>query len=110
MQACLHDSGLGTDVFGVVGNIYSDEILFQARVGPRRRADSLDEAEVRRLHRQLLRVLREAADRGADPSRFPRGWLLRHREDRAACPRGNGEIQRTRLGGRGAYYCPACQR
>lgn len=93
-----------------IGNIYSDEILFQARIDPRRRADSLDDAEVRRLHRQTLRVLRLAVDRGADPAHFPNGWLLRHREDRALCPRGNGEIQKIRLGGRGAFYCPACQR
>lgn len=92
-----------------IGNIYSDEILFQARIDPRRRADSLDVAAVRRLHRQLSRVLRLAAERGADPSRFPEGWLLRHREDRAPCPRGNGEIVKVRLGGRGAFYCPACQ-
>jgi formamidopyrimidine-DNA glycosylase len=93
-----------------IGNIYSDEILFQAKIDPRRPADSLDEAEVRRLHRQMLRVLRLAIDRGADPSRFPRGWLIPHREERAPCPRGDGQIQRAHLVGRGAYYCPACQR
>jgi formamidopyrimidine-DNA glycosylase len=105
VKALLMDQSL---VAGV-GNIYSDEILFQARIDPRHRADELDDAEVRRLHRQMLRVLRLAADRGADPSRFPDGWLLRHRDDHAPCPRGNGEIRKIRLGGRGAYYCPACQ-
>jgi len=93
-----------------IGNIYSDEIVFQARIDPRRPAASLDDAAVRRLHRQMSRVLRLAADRGADPSRFPEGWLLRHRQHHAPCPRGNGQIQKIRLGGRGAYYCPACQR
>jgi formamidopyrimidine-DNA glycosylase len=93
-----------------IGNIYSDEILFAARIDPRRPACSLDEAEVRRLHRQMSRVLRLAADRGADASRFPGGWLLRHREDGAACPRGDGEITKVHLAGRGAYYCPGCQR
>jgi len=106
VKSLLMDQGL---VAGI-GNIYSDEILFQGRIDPRRRADTLDDAALRRLHRQMSRVLREAADRGADPSRFPAGWLLRHRQDGAPCPRGNGEIRKVRLGGRGAYYCPACQR
>jgi formamidopyrimidine-DNA glycosylase len=105
LKAVLMDQSL---VAGI-GNIYSDEILFQARLDPRRPASGLDDAEVRRLHRQLLRVLQLAADRGADPSSFPAGWLLQHREDGTSCPRGHGEIRKVRLGGRGAYYCPACQ-
>lgn len=92
-----------------IGNIYSDEILFHARIDPRRPADSLDDAAVRRLHRQMRRVLLMAADRGADVSQVPDGWLLPHRQDGAPCPRGNGEIRKVRLGGRGAYLCPACQ-
>lgn len=92
-----------------VGNIYSDEICFQARIDPRRRCESLDENDVRRLHRQLRRVLTTAADRGADPERFPAGWLLRHRDDHAACPRCGGQVRRVRIAGRGAYLCPGCQ-
>jgi formamidopyrimidine-DNA glycosylase len=106
VKALLMDQSL---VAGI-GNIYSDEILFQARIDPRRPAASLDEAAVRRLHRQMQRVLRVAADRGADPERVPQGWLLRHREDGAPCPRGDGEIHKVRLGGRGAFHCPSCQR
>jgi formamidopyrimidine-DNA glycosylase len=92
-----------------IGNIYSDEILFQARVDPRRAASRLDDETLRRLHRQIGRVLRMAADRDADPERLPRTWLLPHREDGAPCPRGNGQIRRYRLSGRGAFYCPGCQ-
>lgn len=93
-----------------VGNIYSDEILFHARIDPKAPAAALDQAAVRRLHRQLMRVLRLAADRGADPERLPDSWLLPHREDGAPCPRGNGEVRKFTMSGRGAFYCPACQR
>jgi formamidopyrimidine-DNA glycosylase len=92
-----------------IGNIYSDEILFQARLHPELPAGDLDAAAHRRLHRQLRRVLRTAIDRQADPRRLPRSWLLRHREDGAACPRGDGKVRRLRPHGRGAFYCPACQ-
>jgi formamidopyrimidine-DNA glycosylase len=92
-----------------IGNIYSDEILFHARVDPKAPARTLDETACRRLHRQIGRVLRMAADRGADAERVPRGWLLPRREDGARCPRGNGEVRKFKISGRGAFYCPACQ-
>jgi formamidopyrimidine-DNA glycosylase len=92
-----------------IGNIYSDEILFQARIHPRRRADQLSDAETRRLHRQLGRVLETAIERHVDPRQVPRGWLLRHREDGTTCPRGNGVIERITAVGRSSYVCPQCQ-
>jgi formamidopyrimidine-DNA glycosylase len=92
-----------------IGNIYSDEILFQARLHPRTPARELAESERRRLYRQMHRVLETAIARHADPDRMPRGWLLPHRQDGARCPRRNGTIHRLRIGARGAFYCPACQ-
>lgn len=92
-----------------IGNIYSDEILFQARIDPTRSVRSLDEAEVRRLHRQLRRVLRLAVARGADPQAFPRTWLTPRRSDGARCPRGHGTVRAYSGGGRRGYWCPQCQ-
>lgn len=95
-----------------IGNLYSDEILFHARLDPRRAARSLvedDEPGVRRLHRQTQRVLRRAIEAGADPARMPRGWLLHRREDGQPCPRCGGEVARLDVGGRHSYWCPGCQ-
>jgi formamidopyrimidine-DNA glycosylase len=92
-----------------IGNIYADEILFQAQIDPQAPAAELGGASYRRLHRQMGRVLRMAADRDADPRRMPRTWLLPHREDGAPCPRRNGTIRKYRSAGRAGYYCPACQ-
>jgi formamidopyrimidine-DNA glycosylase len=100
---------MAQDAVAGVGNIYSDEILFHARLAPRRRADGLTDAESARLHRQLGRVLRRAITAGAQPGRMPRGWLIHAREDGAACPRGRGVVRRYRAGGRTGYWCPACQ-
>ncbi|HET7385315.1 MAG TPA: DNA-formamidopyrimidine glycosylase family protein [Nocardioidaceae bacterium] len=93
-----------------IGNIYSDEILFQAHIDPRRKAGDLDENDVKRLHRQMRRVLGMAIDRHADPDELPRGWLLHHRDDGTPCTRGNGHIRRFSASGRGAFLCPECQR
>jgi formamidopyrimidine-DNA glycosylase len=92
-----------------VGNIYKDEILFQARLAPRRRTDDLSPAQITRLHRQLGRVLGRAIEADAQPERMPRGWLIQERREGAECPRGRGVVRRYRAGGRTGYWCPDCQ-
>jgi formamidopyrimidine-DNA glycosylase len=105
VKATLMDQGR----IAGLGNIYTDEVLFQARVDPTAAARRLDDAAYRRVHRQLRRVVELAVKRGADPARLPRTWLLPHREDGAPCPRGQGTIRRFTSGGRTGYWCPACQ-
>ena len=54
-----------------VGNIYADEALWRARLHPLRAADTLDDAEVRRLHRSIRKVLRQGiANRGSSFSDY----------------------------------------
>jgi formamidopyrimidine-DNA glycosylase len=93
-----------------LGNIYTDEVLFQARIDPTSPAAQLDDAASHRLHRQLHRVVSIAVERNADPDRFPRTWLLPSRQDGARCPRGKGTVRAFRSGGRTGYWCPTCQR
>jgi formamidopyrimidine-DNA glycosylase len=92
-----------------VGNIYSDEILFQVRLHPRAQIQRLEGTTLEVLHGQTLRVLETAIERGAYPQELPDSFLLSHRREGEECPRGNGEIRKTNAAGRTAYYCPACQ-
>jgi formamidopyrimidine-DNA glycosylase len=105
LKALLTDQG---QVAGL-GNIYTDEVLFQARLDPRAPASGITDAGVRRLHRQVRRVVDRAVQADADPAAMPRGWLLHRREEGARCSRGNGEIASFSVGGRRGYWCPACQ-
>ena len=93
-----------------LGNVYTDEVLFQARLAPKRKSSVLEKKEVSKLYRIMRRVLTEAAERRADPSRFPRGWItpLRGNDD-ASCPRGCGTLRKDTVGGRTTYWCPDCQ-
>ena len=91
-----------------VGNVYSDEILFHARLDPRRALATLDEREWHRLYQSMQQVLKEAISRGAEPQRLPQGWLLRHRRAGQRCECG-GNTAHLSLCGRSAYFCPACQ-
>jgi formamidopyrimidine-DNA glycosylase len=90
-----------------LGNIYSDEVLFQARLDPRAPAAEVSRGEAQRLHRQLRRVLERAVE--GEVRDFPRGWLLHRRDDGARCPRCGGPVERFTAAGRHGFRCLACQ-
>lgn len=92
-----------------IGNELSDEILWQARVHPRRGISSLSGRQRSRLFEAMRHVLRESVRRGRIPRR--RGWLTAVRAEREpACPRCGTLLERGRVGGRTACWCPRCQR
>ena len=93
-----------------IGNIYSDEMLFQAGIHPDSECRSLDDSARRRLDEARLAVLRAAIDRQADPDAMPGDWLLPHRDDGATCPKCGGTIRRVVISGRGAYLCEGHQK
>jgi len=100
---------LRQDVIAGIGNIYADEILFQARLLPWRPVESLRSAEAAHLHRAIRTVLRRATAR---LSRYgmPAGELLKVRRDGGVCPRCGRALRTATVAGRTSYYCPACQR
>ena len=96
-------------VLAGIGNDYSDEVCFQARLDPRLKVDQLGDRALERLHEAIRRVLREAIDAEADPERMPQDFLLPRREAGAVCPRCGGRIAKLRISGRSGYWCPRCQ-
>jgi len=62
-----------------VGNWIADEVLYQARIDPRRRAHTLTAAEIGRLRGRLRAVVATAVRVGADSDRFPAKWLFHTR-------------------------------
>lgn len=103
-----------------LGNIYADEALFVAGLHPRRRADTLNSGEVKRLCRAIRLVLKEGLKDGGttlEAYRRPNEEKGRHQErlqvfqrTGGTCPRCGAVIERIVLGGRGTYCCPRCQR
>ncbi|MHC5114424.1 MAG: DNA-formamidopyrimidine glycosylase family protein [Planctomycetota bacterium] len=95
-----------------VGNWIADEVLYQARVDPRRRASSLSDAEARRVRSRLGAIVRRAVDVDADKTRFPRTWLFHRRwgKDRDARTAKGGRIRHTTIGGRTTAWVPSVQK
>ncbi|EPR44282.1 Formamidopyrimidine-DNA glycosylase catalytic domain protein [Desulfovibrio sp. X2] len=93
-----------------IGNVYSDEILFQLSLHPRTPVDTLDEAGLKRLHATLRQVLEQAVENGADPARMPDTMLTAHRHRDGCCPKCSGKLETIKVSGRSAVFCPACQK
>lgn len=93
-----------------LGNIYSDEILFQAGIHPRKRTAELSEKNVDELYEQTIEVLKTAIDKKADPNNFPEDFIIPHRHDDGRCPKCGGPIEKVKVSGRTGWYCPKCQR
>ncbi|MBV9940610.1 MAG: hypothetical protein JO262_00670, partial [Solirubrobacterales bacterium] len=82
-----------------------DQILWQARVSPKRLTGDLSMSDLDRLRREVRAAVRSAIRKGgAHTGRF---IAARGRDGR--CPRDGHRLDRDRIGGRTTYWCPACQ-
>ena len=107
-------------VFRGLGNIYTDESLWRARIHPRRVGSNLKPAELRVLYAAIRRVLADAIRlRGSSISDFvdsagsPGEYQRRHRaygREAEPCYRCGAKIRRIIVAGRSSYFCPKCQR
>lgn len=97
-------------VMAGIGNVYSDEILFQARVHPRAKLSDLDDDALKCIYDCMQEVLRAAIEHDADPGQFPDSYLIPHRGTDGKCPKCGGQIERVEVAGRTGYFCPECQK
>lgn len=88
-----------------IGNLLADQILWQARVSPRRLTNEFSPEDLDRLRRETRAALRSAIRRGGAHT----GELIAARERGGVCPRCGAELERARIGGRTTYWCPAEQ-
>jgi formamidopyrimidine-DNA glycosylase len=112
----LMDAGL---VVGI-GNIYANEILFEAGVHPLRRGSELTEGQARRIINATKKVLTRAVEKGGttlNDFRDGRGEpgffqieLSVYERDGLECKKCRAMIEKVVTSGRSTYYCPACQR
>lgn len=103
-----------------IGNIYSDEILFAAKVNPFRAVKTLKEEEINKIHQNIRKILKEAIRyRGSSVEYYidacgKKGeYKKRHKvyqKEGQNCPRCGAKIKRAKLGGRSAHFCPSCQK
>jgi formamidopyrimidine-DNA glycosylase len=107
-------------VFRGMGNIYTDESLWRAKIHPARLGANLKPEELKKLHRAMRAILEEAIRLGGSSisdyvgaNGEPGEFQIRHRAyDREGkkCFRCGTKIRRMIVAGRSSYFCPKCQR
>ena len=98
-----------------IGNAYSDEILFEARLAPFRKRSSLAPGEVDELYAAMRRTLEASIRllRERVPPTFEtqvRDHLAVHGKGAGPCPRCGGRLTQVSAGGFPTGYCRSCQR
>jgi formamidopyrimidine-DNA glycosylase len=103
-----------------VGNIYADEALWYARIHPLTPAGDLNDEQVSALREGVRKALRLGIRRQGATLRDYRGTDGRRGQmqdefrvygrEHEPCERCGTPIAKTRVAGRGTWYCPTCQR
>ncbi|MBI3638238.1 DNA-formamidopyrimidine glycosylase [Candidatus Wolfebacteria bacterium] len=108
------------EVVAGIGNIYSDEILWTAKIHPFKPANQLNSGQLKNLYMATKKILRKALRlRGTSISDFrdangKAGFYAEHmlvyQKEGKPCKRCRTTIKRVKIGGRSARFCPSCQR
>lgn len=93
-----------------IGNLYSDEVLFQSKVHPKTSIAKLAEEEKEEIFKNIGKVLERVTKSRLDGSKLPESYLTRHRDEGENCPKCSGKIKLTKVSGRSTYYCSGCQK
>jgi formamidopyrimidine-DNA glycosylase len=110
---------LDQKVVSGIGNIYADEILYDARLHPRRKANTLTEGEWQALYEAIranlaagvehrgttVRLYKDVLDRPGEHQNYLRVFEKHGKP----CPGCEGGVVREKVGGRPSHFCPACQ-
>jgi len=102
-----------------LGNIYVDEVLFQAGLHPETAVHALSDEQVVQLHRAIVDVLAKSVQLGGSSIKsyvngYGQSGLMQHElkvygMEKTPCPRCGTEIVKTKVAGRGTHLCPTCQ-
>jgi len=107
------------EVIAGIGNIYSDEALWRAKINPFKDVLKLREQEFKKLYKAIQEVLKKGIEMGGESIsdyrnlEGERGGFDRfrkvYRREGEKCPRCGTKIERKEIGGRSTHFCPKCQ-
>jgi formamidopyrimidine-DNA glycosylase len=93
-----------------IGNIYSDEIMYQAGIYPGKRINDLNEKNITKVYSAMKAVLQTAIDYGAEPEKMPQNYLIKRRKEGESCGICDGKITKKKISGKTSYFCTVHQK
>ena len=111
---------LDQSIIAGIGNIYADEILFKSKINPSKKSNKLTKNELQSIIDNTKEILSEAVNAGGTTirsytssegitGRFQNNLYV-HTKEGELCKICNNFIKKIKVGGRGTYYCPFCQK
>jgi len=105
---------------GGIGNIYANDALFLAKIDPKRRANTLTPAEIKKLYKAVISVMEKSMKYGGaselnfvnvmgQEGEYQMHSLVYGKKGKP-CPNCKSEIKKIFLGGRGTFFCSNCQK
>ncbi|MGB9598268.1 MAG: bifunctional DNA-formamidopyrimidine glycosylase/DNA-(apurinic or apyrimidinic site) lyase [Minisyncoccales bacterium] len=111
---------MNQEVIAGIGNIYSDEILWRAKIHPLKKIEKLSKKELKEIFLKMKKVLKKAILlKGESISDYRRpsgekGYFDQerkvYRREKEKCYSCSNLIKRIKLGSRSSYFCPSCQK
>ncbi len=103
-----------------IGNIYANDALFLAKIHPQRKAKTLTDEEIKKLYDSIFFVLKKGLENNGatemnyvnpdgQPGNYQKHFLVYGKEGKP-CPVCHTLIKKIKVGGRGTYFCPKCQK
>jgi len=108
------------NIIAGIGNIYSDEILFDVKISPLKRVEDIKKEELKKIYQSMKKILQRAIilrgdsmsdyrDLSGKKGRYQEIQKVYQREGEK-CYRCKSKIKRIKIGGRSAHFCPICQK
>lgn len=111
---------LDQTIISGLGNIYADEVLYDAKINPLKIGNDITKEESERIIASSKKIIKEAIEMGGTTiksytsslgvtGRFQQK-LKAHKKEGEPCSVCNTLIKRIKVGGRSTYYCEKCQK
>lgn len=116
----IKSSLLDQTIISGLGNIYADEVLFNAKVYPLKKSSELNDQELKNIATSSIEVANKAIEMGGTTIKSytsSLGVTGRFQQELKVHTRAGKEclvcksiIEKVKVGGRSTYYCPKCQK
>jgi len=116
IKTCLLDQ----TIISGLGNIYADEVLFRSKVYPLTKGKNISSNQAKNIIESSTNIINKAIEMGGTTIKsFTSSLgvtgqyqqeLKVHKRENALCYICNTKIIKIKVGGRGTYYCPKCQK
>jgi formamidopyrimidine-DNA glycosylase len=109
-KGAIKSALMNQHILAGIGNIYSDEILFQARIHPKIGVNNLNDGQIEQIFKIMKEVLKTSIDKQMKHQKLPDSYIIPHRKKDGKCPNSDTKLKTVKISGRTSYYCPECQK